>query len=282
MRVESIDLYDWFELPRPEGARGFLSAIAPDAPEMVRKRRRFPAILILPGGGYNHVSDREGEPVALRYLAHSFATFTLDYSVAPLRYPTALLEAAMAMVYIRNNEERFCVDAQRVAALGFSAGGHLCGCLSFLYGEAEVCGVLGERARFVRPDAAVFAYPVITSGEKAHRGSFECLCGNDEALMAALSLETRVHAGAPPAFVWHTFSDQTVSVKNSLLLAEAYERAGVPFSLHVFEKGHHGVATADGATNAMDTLPIVSAGVTGWIDESVLWLGEHGIAAFDF
>ena len=281
MRCETVDLYAYFGLERPEGGKGLLTCMAIEAPAGMRGHRRHPAVLILPGGGYAFVSDREAEPVALRYMAKGFCAFILDYSVAPVRYPAQLIEAAMAMAYIRSEADKYYVSPDQVAALGFSAGGHLCGCLATIFNDAPMRAALGEHAAFVRPDAAVLAYPVITSGEKAHADSFINLCGEDEALKARMSLETRVTKDSVPAFLWHTFDDASVPVKNSLLLAMAYEEHGVAFTLHVFQTGRHGLSTADSAVYALDELPQVSAGVPDWINMSITWLFERGLTAKD-
>lgn len=281
MLHQTVDLYAYFDVTRPKGGKGVLTCMAIEAPAQMREHRRNPAILILPGGGYAFVSDREAEPVALRYMAKGFCAFILDYSVAPVRYPAQLVEAAMAMAYIRLEADRFYVAPNKVAALGFSAGGHLCGSLATIFDDAPVLAALKENAHLIRPDAAVLAYPVITSGEKAHADSFKNLCGEDADLKARLSLETRVTKNAVPAFVWHTFADASVSVKNSLLLAMAYEEAGVPFTLHVFEAGKHGLSTADSAVYALNEIPEVSAGVTDWINMSINWLFERGFRVDD-
>ncbi len=281
MLHQTVDLYAYFGLKRPEGGKGILTCMAPEAPVNMREHRRHPAILLLPGGAYMLVSDREAEPVALRYMAKGFCAFILDYSVAPIQYPVQLIEAAMAMAYIRLEAELFHVAPNKVAALGFSAGGHLCGCLATIFDDAPVLAALKENAHLARPDAVVLAYPVITSGEKAHAASFLNLCGEDAALKARMSLETRVTKNAAPAFLWHTVADASVPVRNSLVLAMAYDEAGVPFTLHVFETGKHGLSTADSAVYALNEVPEVSAGVTDWINMSINWLFERGLRVDD-
>ena len=134
MRVFTIDLYEHFSLPRPEGAAGTLTCYVQDITAIENKLR--PAMLVLPGGGYCFVSPREGEPIAQAYLARGYHAFVLDYSVFPARFPVALREAAMAMAYIRGNAEAFAI--RKVAAVGFSAGGHLCGTLGMMYDCPEV------------------------------------------------------------------------------------------------------------------------------------------------
>lgn len=186
----------------------------------------------------------------------------------------------MAMLYLRNNAKSLSIT-ERIAALGFSAGGHLCGCLATLFEAAEIRGALDDSSGDIRPDAVILSYPVITSGEKSHAGSFNNLCGEDEELRHKLSLENCVTENSPPAFIWHTFSDQSVPVQNSLLLASAYAEKKVPFSLHIYEKGDHGLSTADWGAYRAGNLPDISTGITNWIDMSVDWLADRGICIDD-
>ena len=281
MKVKSVDLYSEFDKKRPENAKGTLTCYIPYRTEEINEDRALPAVLIIPGGGYMMVSDREAEPIALRYLAKGFAVFILDYAVAPCKFPTALSEAAMAMLYIRDNAKSLSVDKRKVSALGFSAGGHLCGCLGNLFDHEVISDAFKGREMEVRPDAVILSYPVITSGEKAHQGSFDNLCREDNELRSKLSLEKCVKKTSSPAFIWHTFEDPAVPVKNSLLLALAYEDKGVEFSLHIFEKGGHGLSTADCAAYRTDNLPKVSTGLEKWIDMSIDWLKDRGIKIED-
>lgn len=281
MEIKTVDLYEAYKKSRPDNAKGMLQCYLPFLTGETGSNRAYPAILILPGGGYELVSQREAEPVALRYIAKGYAAFVLEYSVSPCRYPTAFVEAAMAMLYLRDNAQGLSIDANKIAALGFSAGGHLCGCLATLFDAAEIRSELGNRSEDIRPDAVVLSYPVITSGINSHKGSLDNLCGEDEELKQRLSLEYRVTENSSPAFIWHTFSDQSVPVQNSLLLASAYAERQVPFSLHIFEKGNHGLSTADWGAYRTDNLPDISKGLTSWIDMSAQWLADRGIVIDD-
>ncbi|HEY8423985.1 MAG TPA: alpha/beta hydrolase, partial [Clostridia bacterium] len=188
-----------------------------------------------------------------------------------------LIEAAMAMIFIRENAQEFGIAKDMVCAAGFSAGGHLCGCLANLFDEPVLKEKFSERAGFIRPDAAILAYPVVTSVKKSHSGSFSNLCGDDQELKKYLSLENRVKKDSSPAFLWHTYGDKSVPVYNSLVYALACEKNGVPFSLHIFEKGGHGLATAQLDTNSQETLADASSSVEQWIRLSVDWLKDRDI-----
>jgi acetyl esterase/lipase len=203
-----------------------------------------PFMLVIPGGGYSMKSAREAEPIAMRYLAAGFNAAVLWYSTAPATFPSALEEMAQSMALIRSHKEEWNVG--KVFAVGFSAGGHLTASLGVLWNDPLLSQATGLDPESYRPDGVVLSYPVITSGEKRHDGSFRNLLGDlyeDETAMEQVSLEKQVTKDAAPAFIWHTFADNGVPVQNSLLLADAMTKAHVPFELHVFPEGKHGLST---------------------------------------
>ena len=278
MQTISVNLYEHFGLERA-GAGGELRAWKMETSPEVSPVRRRPAVLILPGGGYARTSAREAEQVALRFAACGYVPFVLDYSCAPSVFPTALREAAFAMRYIRENASEFEVNPRMVAALGFSAGGHLCGTLGMLFDCDEVLDI--GSARLLRPDALVLCYPVAVSWGATHEGSFENLSGGDEKLRQRLSLETCVRRDMPPVFLWHTRDDATVPVRNSLILAGALEEAGVDFALHIYRHGQHGLSTADEMAFPAYAVPEVSRDVTGWLNRALEFLREIGFQIRD-
>lgn len=280
MEIKTVDLYQTMNRERPEGAAGQLHCYIQRTSDKIAENRLRPAILILPGGGYNHVSDREAEPVALRFLARGYCAFVLTYSVFPNRFPAALREAAMAMGYIRENARDFGVDPCKVAAMGFSAGGHLCGTLGTMFDSPEVRDI--GPAELLRPDALGLCYPVAVSWGRTHEGSFQCLCGDDEALRQRLSLDALVRPDMPPVFLWHTRSDETVPVRNSLILAQKVEEAGVELAMHIYRQGRHGLSTADEQAYGVGKVPPVSWDVPGWLEAQIRFFEEIGIKSRDF
>lgn len=221
-----------------------------ETPEGVLAYER-PLVIVIPGGGYNHLSAREGEPIALKMNALGYHACVLRYSVSPALYPQALTELAWTMAWIRTHAEQYGIDASRIVVAGFSAGGHLAACLGVFWDSAWLAKAVDADEESIRPNALLLGYPVITSGEFAHRGSFERLCGEDGQLASSLSIEHAVTNRMPPAFIWHTFDDEKVPVENSLLLAGAMSRAGVPCAMHVFSHGEHGSALATHETAFM-------------------------------
>jgi len=227
-----------------------------------------PLVLICPGGGYQYTSDREAEIFAMQFLAMGYHAAVLRYSCAPARYPVALTELATAMLLIRGNAEKWHVDPEKVLVLGCSAGGHLAASLGVFWQEdflAEALELQQEKKELLRPDGLILCYPVITSGEFAHRGSIENLLGDkQEELGAKMSLENQVTKSTPPAFIWHTFTDGSVPVENSLLFVSALRRAGVSTEFHMYPCGGHGLGLANRLS--------MSASGSGVQEECTSWI----------
>ncbi|GIP39912.1 acetylesterase [Paenibacillus sp. J31TS4] len=205
-----------------------------------------PAVVICPGGGYQRRAPHEGEPVARWLNAAGIAAFVLHYRVAPYRYPSALQDARRAIRLVRHHAADWGVDPARVGILGFSAGGHLAAATATGTEAEESPPVDAADGQSGRPDVQVLAYPVISFGEFRHQGSLDRLLGPEpeETLVRQLSAENRVTGDTPPAFLWHTADDASVPVENSLLYAMALGRSGVPYELHVFPSGRHGLGLA--------------------------------------
>ena len=200
-------------------------------------------VIVLPGGGYRVRADHEGGPVAERFNALGFHAFVVEYRVAPYVYPAPQEDALRAIKIVRAHAAEWKINPSKIAILGFSAGGRLACSTGIVYDEVAADNGDECDAVSARPDAMILCYPVITCQEgKAHFGSFECLLGgNDRAAFAPCSWETRVTASTPPAFLWHTSEDSAVPVENSLEFALAMRRQKLPFELHVFPYGHHGL-----------------------------------------
>ncbi len=214
--------------------------------------RPRPAVVILPGGGYGVRAPHEGVDVAERFNQLGMHAFVVQYRVAPYRFPAPQLDAFRAVRMVRSqakqpgNSWRIC-DGQ-LAVCGFSAGGHLAACTGTIFNDPEVNAVAGDRAdtESQRPDALILGYPVISfNAEWGHVGSGRNLLGEGrDADHGRLSLEGRVSAETPPAFLWHTADDGGVPVENSLRFAAALQRCNIPWGLHVFPHGRHGLGLA--------------------------------------
>lgn len=232
-----------------------------------------PLIFICPGGGYGMTSDREAEAIALQFVAAGFHAAVLRYSVAPARYPTALLQVAAGFKYLREHAEEFHIDADRMVVQGASAGGHLAASYGVFWKKKTfLAEMLHTTPEMLKPNGMILSYPVITSGPKAHRGSFENLLGDryDE-LVNEMSLENQVDADTPPAFLWHTTEDDCVPVENSLLFYQALHNQGISVEMHIYPHGPHGLGLANELTATKDGFGIQPECAT-WIDHARTWL----------
>lgn len=270
-------------VPGADGPAELITYAPDNFPELGSGRLR-PAIIICPGGGYQFLSDREGEPVALRFAGLGFAAFLLKYHVAPQgRWPVPQRQLLSAVACVRSNWERYHADPHGVVVMGFSAGGHLAGSAGLLWNKRELYQPLRHRPAAFRPDGVVLGYPVVTSGPAAHRGSMENLLGEryDE-LLELVSLEKQVPRQAPPFFIWHTADDVDVPVENALLLDKALRAKGVSSELHIYPSGGHGQSLADHTVFAPGEDWRASAPCAVWVDHCAAWLhrnfGDYAVA----
>ena len=230
---------------------------------------RRPAVLILPGGGYEYCSQRESEPAAMQFLAAGYQAFVLEYSTAEHAANwQPMIDAARAIVWMRSNAGALGLLPDKIAVCGFSAGGHLAAGTAILWDAGPVQAALGADAGQNRPDAVVLSYPVVTSGPYGHQGSFDCIAGGDAALRRQFSLENQVRPGLPPFFIWHTVADGSVPVENSLMLAQALQKQGISYELHLFPTGGHGGSLC---TNEVGK---PSARNRAWMPLALSWLAD--------
>ena len=235
--------------------------------------RRFrSAIIICPGGAYAFRSATEGEAVAIKYQACGMQAFVLEYSVN-VAFPSALVELAASVKYIRDNADALDVDPNRVFVCGFSAGGHLAASLATLW-NSDILKPYFPDVNIIKPSGAILCYPVITTGKFAQRETIDNVSGNLSGLaQERLSLEKQVSSDMPPVFIWHTLEDDLVPVENTLLFVKALREFGASFELHIFPHGRHGLALATECTAVSEDH--INHSVAQWFDLSTVWLKER-------
>ncbi|HTI69651.1 MAG TPA: alpha/beta hydrolase [Candidatus Limnocylindria bacterium] len=234
-----------------------------------------PAMIICPGGGYWGLASHEGPDYALFLNRQGVTCFVLRYRLAQFGYhhPTMLLDVSRAMRLVRHKAEEFGVDPHRIGIMGSSAGGHLASTLMTHFDAGNPKAPDPVDSESSRPDLGVLCYAVITMGEFTHQGSKDNLLGKnpDPALVTLMSNEKQVTKDTPPAFVWHTWEDKAVPVENSLQFAAALQKNGVPFDLHIYQNGGHGIG--------LQSKPPEFAGVHPWGLDLVYWLKARGFLA---
>lgn len=226
-----------------------LTVYIPDeSPEMGRMKIR-PGVLVIPGGAYSFCSDREAEPVALAFLAKGYAAFVLRYTVGLAKdgydFSMPMADVNEAMRIIHENAEKWSVDKDKIASIGFSAGGHLCAAVS----------TMGD----IRPNASVLLYP--------------CILDSISRILAfpVPSLDKEVDDKTPPAIIIASCEDNCVPIENSLAYATALEKAKIPFEIHIYEKGYHGFSLAD-HTVYSKAEEEYNAHLKGWFELCANWL----------
>ncbi len=235
--------------------------------------KKRPVVVICPGGGYEKLSFREGEPIAVHFLNQGYHACVLRYSVAPARFPTALLELGTVMKLLHEHAEEWGIDTDKIVLSGFSAGAHLAASLGVFYEKQWLLEKLETTFRVLKPMGMVLSYPVISSEDGiGHLASFRNLLGDRfEELREKLSIEKQVNGHTPPVFLWHTLEDRTVPVENSFVLVSALKKAGVSAELHVFPKGEHGMSLASESVRRTDGTG-VQAECQKWIELADIWL----------
>lgn len=271
MQIKRIDLTD-------DGRVYFVAYIADKSPEMPSMDKR-PAVVVCPGGAYYMTSDREAEPIALGYLSKGFNAFVVRYSVNTYAaFPNSLVDLSRAIKHIRTNAEEFGIFPDKIAVAGFSAGGHLAASLGTLWNDKEVQTLADCSEEENKPNALILGYPVISATEHVQPDSILNLMQNitDEeernAYREKLSLEKHVGKHTPPAYIAHTYADNVVPVENALLFANAMAKADVPFELHIFQNGAHGLALANHFTYHNEYS--IDADFAQWFDLSAKWLWD--------
>ncbi len=239
--------------------------------------KKRPLILMCPGGGYRRTSDREAEPMALTFMGMGYHVAVLRYSCGEnIHYPIALMQLAKAVCMVREHAREWGVISDKIIIQGCSAGGHLAASLGVFWKQREeLWRSLNATAEDVRPNGLLLSYPVISSGEFAHKPSFERLLGAAyEREKDAQSLEKYVTSQVPPTFLWHTLTDPTVPVENSLLFLSALHNHKIPVEFHLYPEGGHGLALASRLTMASEGAGIQPA-CESWIHLAKTWLTRY-------
>ena len=218
--------------------------------------RKRPLVIVCPGGAYFFKSEREAEPIAIKLNSLGFQAVVLRYSTAPMEYPTSFLDTCEAVKYVRDHATDWAVDPDKIILAGFSAGGHLAAHYGIYWNTELARKYLDYKPEDLKINGLLLCYPVITSGEKAHRYSFEMLTNKDDSLLDEVSLEKHVNENVPPVFMWHTYEDESVPVENSLMFAAALKEKNIPLELHIFAHGGHGLSLATAETSKDDGLMI--------------------------
>ncbi len=260
----------------PEGAPGALGTSSNDIPTLTpflpaTGTASGAAVVVCPGGGYGGLANHEGADYALFLNQHGVTAFVLKYRLGShgYRHPRMLQDAQRAIRLVRSRAAEWNIDPNRVGIMGSSAGGHLASTAVTHFDAGDAAAADAVERQSSRPTLGILCYPVISMGANTHQGSKNNLLGKEPSteLVELLSNEKQVTRETPPCFVWHTWEDKAVKVENALDFAAALQRNGVPFDLHVYQKGRHGIGLNDKPP---------FANVHPWGRDLVFWLKEQG------
>ena len=229
------------------------------------------AMVICPGGAYVGLAAHEGNDYALWLNQHGVTCFVLKYRLGSsgYHYPAEFQDVTRAIRWVRAHAADYKIDPNHVGIMGSSAGGHLSSMVLTHFDSGDTNSPDPVERQSSRPDIGILCYPVITMGDLTHRGSRNSLLGTNQSpeMVKYLSSELQVTANTPPCFLWTTFEDRTVPMENSLMFAEALRKNRVPFDLHIYQKGGHGMGLKDKPPFAQPH---------PWAADCLFWLKQQG------
>lgn len=267
--------------------------------EEIDPNRKFPVMVVVPGGGYMWTSFREAEPIALEFFAKDYHTIVVDYDTEGLEayggkkgtvpkeelpqkpvstFPNPLVELAEAVAIVREHAEEWAVQEDKISVLGFSAGGNLTGLLGVYWKEQWLEDLVGKSKELYKPNHLVIAYGALdlTNGADKESNVSLGIIGKLKASKEELEKVSPVYLvneDTPPAFIWHTGEDPLVPDRDSLKFALAMDEKERPYELHIYEKGIHGVALGDSRTSRKENQSNKQAST--WVDLLMGWLEKQ-------
>lgn len=300
MYTETIKLY-------PDREDVLLTAYIIGESGELHEQGKRPAVLICPGGAYMSCSDREAEPVTWKFASMGYHAFVLRYStydergkytvpfggtVEPkkkVQHPQPMRDIGKAMVYIGGHEEEWMLDRKRIAVCGFSAGAHNAAMYSVYWNTPVMTEYLGVEAEQIQPAATILGYTLsdyVYTKEKKKAGELEAedlfalsntiFLGTpdpSDELLDEVSPARHVNEHTPPMFLWATAGDKLVPVQHSIRMAHALAEHQIPFEMHVFERGDHGLSVATQAAAAAKSQ--INRDVAKWTELAEAWLEKR-------
>jgi acetyl esterase/lipase len=230
------------------------------------------AMVICPGGGYAVLSHHEGKGYAQWLNQMGITCFVLKYRLGTdgYRHPCMLQDAKRSVRLVRANAEKWKIDPKRIGIIGSSAGGHMVAMLVTHFDKGDPNAADPAERMSCRPDMGILCYPVISMDNYIHKGSRKYLIGENpsQKLIDETSAQKNVRPDTPPCFIWHTVADEAVPVQNSLMFANALQDADVPYDLHIYRDGDHGIGLGGAPTEPDDWHP--------WTADCRFWLKTQG------
>jgi acetyl esterase/lipase len=270
----------------PNGAPGAVGSMEEDKPHLeifsgAGAVNAHTAVIVCPGGGYTHLAyEKEGTRIAEWLNLRGITAFVLTYRLAPrYRYPAPILDGERSVRWVRSHAAEYGIDPRRIGMWGFSAGGHLVGIVGTHFDAGNPSAADPVDRVDDRPDFVISSYGGLTLQPGVARPTaMQSLLGPNSSpqLKDDMSPDKHVTARTPPFFLYATTTDQAVPVLSSVVFYTALVRAGVPAELHIFEKGPHGTALAQGypELSAWPRLLENWLRLNGWIPQQTAGMGH--------
>ena len=266
MKHEVLKLKD---LNKKIKSEAILRSYIPDNFDEFSKGRKRKCILVFPGGGYEFVSDRENEPIALKLISEDIAVFTLTYSVIEFKYPYPFVEAFAALAYIRENAEKYNIDPNKIAVMGFSAGGHLAAFTSMNSESDKFAKLIGKSKELIKVNGCILSYPVVYTGkDNPFDANLKALRRNMPDHLEETDIIKNCTSSFPKTFVWTTQNDNVVPCLNSIDLVKKLTELGVFCEFHLFPNGAHGLSLANEIVSEKDVANI-DPFIKTWINYAI-------------
>ncbi|MFI3207390.1 MAG: alpha/beta hydrolase [Clostridia bacterium] len=260
-----------FDFVPYEGTEAVVTAYLHDAiDEMNGYRKEYPSVIVCPGGGYQFCSQRESDPVVFEYLSKGYNVFLLIYSLKENASNfNPLKEVSSTIMKIRENAKEWNCEPEQIAVCGFSAGGHLAGSIATLWNNETFLKYFDNKGGLNKPNAVVLGYPAICNSCFTEQSPVMIVQGEEiDEFYDFFTLEKRVTKDTAPSFIWHTYEDTVVPVKNALAFADALNENKIQFEIHIFPTGGHGMSVCTNEVNAQHS------DNRKWVDLSVGFLNK--------
>lgn len=270
-----------------------LTCYIPDSFEGYSGKQKRPAMIVCPGGAYMGITEKEAEPVAIRFLSEGFCAFVLRYSIGTgmARFPSPFIDAATAVMLVRENAGRWGIHPDKICISGFSTGGQVAAVLAATWQEDYLSKALKKDSAWFKPNALLLGYPLLDLSRfiLRHKGKtkelntlltmmLQIILGTDHP--EAVSLEewnvaNRVTSHMPPTFLWITSEDQLLSPEDYMDFIRALSDYQIPYEFYAFEKGPHGISLGDRTVGYPTEARKKLGNTPGWTELFFSWISQQ-------
>lgn len=247
-----------------------------------------PAVIISPGGAFLGITEKEAEPVALRFVTSGYQAFVLNYSIGGMAlFPQPFIDAAKAVLMVRENAGKWGINPDQISLCGFSTGGYVSAFLGSIWHEKYLSDALNVQNFLLKPNALILGYPLLDMHRLREKNLeapekkimmemvFSAAYGTshpDTESMQRWDIEGRITSSMPPTFLWVTQEDEYVDMEGAVDFMRALDRHRIPCEFHAFQKGIHGMSLGDQPLGYSDKRVKEFGNAPKWMDLALSWL----------